>query len=104
MHLAIPLQHLGFLIPGLDPVLPAEELFKRLSTHFAFLVNVQFELDAGTVRLHFSDTTLANRPEAECLAERAVTKRLEPEADTGLDLKEPFLTALDRFNHQGGRG
>ncbi|MEY4488514.1 MAG: hypothetical protein RIQ79_1022, partial [Verrucomicrobiota bacterium] len=91
MQLAIPLTHLGFLLPGLDDSLPPAEIAARLHAHFAFAGDITVTITEGVAYITGDDAALAKRDEANRLAERAAKRARDGDFARAVELYERVL-------------
>ena len=91
MQLAIPLKHLGFLLPGLDDSLPPAEIAARLHAHFAFAGDITVTITEGVAYVTGDEAALAKRDEAARLAERAAKRARDGDFARAVELYERVL-------------
>ncbi|MCX6936828.1 MAG: tetratricopeptide repeat protein [Verrucomicrobia bacterium] len=91
MHLAIPLSHLGLLVPGLNLAGPADQITARLREHFAFLGPVTVSLAGDHVRIEVQPPQAAKTDEAGRLAERAAKRAREGDFARAAELYQRVL-------------
>lgn len=91
MQLAIPLTHLGLLLPGLDAGLPPAEIASRLAAHFVFIGDITVTITDGVAYITAADAALAKRDEAARLAERAAKRASNGDFARAIELYERVL-------------